>query len=114
MQVTKKNLSDTKVRLTLAADAELLRAVKQAVLRDLARHTKIQGFREGKAPLSIVEKHADPARLQAEFVEQAINQLYGAALGQERLRPVAQPEVKIAKFVPFDALEIEAEVEVVG
>jgi trigger factor len=114
MQITKKNLSDTKVHLTLAADDELLQSVKQHVLREFARSMKIQGFREGKAPLAMVEKNADPARLQSEFVEHAINKLYVAALDQEKLRPVDQPEVKIVKFVPFDTLEIEAEVEVVG
>src|SRR4051812_14338228 len=114
MQVTKKNLSDTKVRLTLTADQQLLDSVKQRVLRELARGLKIQGFRPGKAPLNMVEKYADPARLQSEFLDHAMNELYGAALEQEALRPVDQPQVKITKFVPFSTLELEAEVEVVG
>jgi trigger factor len=114
MQVTKKNLSETKVQLTLTADAEMLQGVKQVILKEFARDMKIQGFRAGKAPLQMVEKHADPQRLQAEFLDHAVNQLYGAAIDEHKLRPVAQPDVKIAKFVPFDTLEVEAEVEVVG
>jgi trigger factor len=114
MQITKKKLSDTKVQLKLIADADLLQKTKEHVLSEFARTTKIQGFREGKAPLAMVEKNVDQARLQSEFVEHAINDLYVAALDKEKLRPVAQPEVKISKFVPFDTLEIEAEVEVVG
>ena len=114
MQITKKNLSDTKVHLTLVADTALLDEVKQRVLREFAGSVKIQGFREGKAPLNMVEKHADPARLQSEFVEHAINRLYVQALEEEKLRPVEQPEVKIGKFVPFDTLEIEVTVEIVG
>jgi len=114
MQITKKNLSDTKVQLNLVADAELLQKTKEHVLQEFAKTTKLQGFREGKAPLNMVEKAVNPVRLQSEFVEHAINDLYVAALDQEKLRPVAQPEVKITKFVPYDTLEIEAEVEVVG
>jgi trigger factor len=114
MQVTKKNLSDTKVQLTLVADAELLSHVKEEVLRHFARTTKIQGFREGKAPLNMVEKQADPVRLQSEFLDRAMSRLYSDAISEHKLRPVAQPEVKITKFVPFDTLEIETEVEVVG
>ena len=114
MHVTKKFLSDTKVNLTLIADEPLLEAEKQKVLAEFARKVKIQGFREGKAPLQIVEKHVDPSQLQAEFLEHAINRLYLAAVDHEKLRPVTQPQVKIAKFVPFDTLEIEAELEVVG
>lgn len=114
MQITKKDLSSTKVRLTLIADAEILKNAKQRVLREFAQSMKVQGFREGKAPLNIVEKNVDQTRLQAEFAEQAVNDLYVAAISQENLRPVHQPEVKITKFVPFDTLEVEAEVEVVG
>lgn len=114
MHVTKKNLSDTKVKLTLTADAALLEAEKKKVLLEFAKTVKIQGFREGKAPLNMVEKSVDPTRLSSEFLEHAVNRLYLAALDHEKLRPVAPPEVKISKFVPFDTLEVEAEVEVVG
>ena len=81
---------------------------------ELAQSLKIQGFREGKAPLNMVEKSVDPSRLQTEFLEHAVNRLYLAALDHEKLRPVVPPEVKITKFVPFETLEVEAEVEVVG
>jgi trigger factor len=114
MQVTKKNLTDTNVQLTLVADQDLLKAAKQQTLQSFAGSMKLPGFREGKAPLAIVEKQVDQTRLQSEFIERALNALYVAALDQEKLRPVAEPKIKITKFVPFDALEVEAEVEVVG
>ncbi len=114
MQVTKKNLSDTKVQLTLAADAEQLQAAKQETLRHFAKTIKVQGFREGKAPLNMVEKHVEPAQLQADFLDRVMNLMYAQALSDDSLRPVDQPQVKITKFVPYDTLELEAEVEVVG
>jgi trigger factor len=114
MHVTTKNLSDTKVKLTLIADAELLQAEKEKTLKAFAETVKIQGFREGKAPLNMVEKHVEPARLQSEFLERAVNRLYLAALDHENLRPVDKPQIKINKFVAFDTLELEAEVEIVG
>jgi trigger factor len=114
MQITTKNLSDTKVQLTIAAEKALLEEVKQHALQHFARSMKLPGFREGKAPMAMVEKHADPTRLQSEFLEQAVNRAYGHALEQEKLQPVAQPEIKLTKFVPFDTLEFEATVEIVG
>jgi len=114
MQVTKNYTSETRIKLTLVADQGLIEAEKQKVLREFASKIKIQGFREGKAPLNMVEKSVEPARLQSEFLEHAINRLYLAAIDHEGLRPVTQPEVKITKFVPFETLEIEAELEVVG
>lgn len=114
MQITKKNLSDTKLQLKIVVDSEMLARVKDATLREFARTMKLPGFREGKAPLAIVEKNADPNRLQSEFVKQAVNDSYLEVLRTEKLRPVAQPEVTVTKFVPLDALEYEATVEVVG
>ncbi len=114
MHVTKKYSSDTKLTLTLTADEALLTAEKEKALHELAHNVKIQGFREGKAPLPMIEKAVDPARLQSEFLDHAINRLYVAAIDHEKLRPVTQPEVKITKFVPFNTLEVEIEVEVVG
>ncbi len=114
MQVTKKNLSDTKVQLTVVADASQLAAAKKTTLEHLAGEMKLSGFRQGKAPLALVEKNANPATLQTEFLDRAMNLIYGAIVDDQKLRPVAQPKVSIAKFVPFDTLELSFEVEVVG
>ena len=115
MQVTKDSLSPTRFKLTLVADEDLLSQVKHRVLTHLGQqHVKLQGFRQGKAPLELVEKNADPSLLQSEFLEEAVNALYVAAVNGEKLRPVEQPEVSVNKFVPFTTLEVTAEVEAVG
>ncbi len=114
MQVNKKNLSDTKVQLTVVADADQLAAAKKATLEHLAGEMKLSGFRQGKAPLALVEKNANPSTLQTEFLDRAMNVVYGAVVDDQKLRPVAQPQVSISKFVPFDTLELSFEVEVIG
>ena len=115
MQVSKKQLSDTKVQLTIIADTESMAAAKQEVLEHLGKsQVKMQGFRQGKAPLSLIEKQLDPAVLQSEFLETIVNKLYVDAVNQENVRPVERPEVAIKKFVPFTTLEVEATVETVG
>ena len=114
MQITKNQLSPTSVKLTISADADFLQAVKDRVLRRLARNAKIQGFRPGHAPLNVVEKHADQQVLQTEFLDEALNSMYAAALDEQKLRPVAQPKASVTKFVPFSTLEAEFETEVVG
>jgi len=114
MQTTKNQLSPTKVELTITADQAFLDTVKDHVLSDFAKNMSVAGFRKGHAPKHMVEKHADSTRLQAEFLDHAINDLYVKAINGEKLRPVAQPEVNVTKFVPFTALEFKATVEVVG
>ncbi|HET6924682.1 MAG TPA: trigger factor [Candidatus Saccharimonadales bacterium] len=114
MQVALEKLNPTKFKLTITADSELLLQVKGHVLGDLAKQVKLPGFRAGKAPAELVEKNVDQSVLQQEFLEHAVNELYTRAVQEKQLRPVAQPQVSIAKFVPFSTLEITAEVEAVG
>ncbi|MBC7581462.1 trigger factor [Aeromicrobium sp.] len=114
MQITKDQMSPTNVKLTIKADEAALAAAKQVVLMQLAKNIKVQGFRTGKAPMSVVEKNVDQQTLQSEFLDTMVNQLYVEAVTKEGLRPVNRPDVSITKFVPFNTLEITAEVEVIG
>ena len=114
MQVSRKNTSDTRVVLSISADEALLGAVKEQTLKNLSQNTKVPGFREGTAPLNLVEKHADQQILQAQFIDEALNRLYAEAAQSEKIRPVGNPNVNITKFVPFTTLEFEAEVEILG
>lgn len=114
MQVVKSQLTPTTTKLVITVTQEECDAIKQIVLRQMAKTIKLPGFRPGKAPLNLVEKNVDQSQLQNEFLQTALNQFYGDALDQERVRPVAQPEVSVTKFVPFSTLEFSAEVEAIG
>lgn len=106
--------NDTEAVVVVVADTAELTTIKQQIISEQASNVKIAGFREGKAPLELVEKQLDPARLQTQFLEEAVNQLYPQAIRSEKLRPVGQPDISIQKFVPFTTLEFEAKVPVIG
>ena len=114
MQVHTKQLSDTSVELGIVADTAELDEIKTETLKHLRQHVKLAGFREGQAPLAMVERNADQNTLQAEFLDNAVNRLYIDAATEAKLRPVGQPQISIKKFVPFTALELTATVEVIG
>ena len=114
MQVKRTNISDTKTKLTISASEAYLAPIKERTLLKLSGKVKLQGFREGKAPLNLVEKNLDPQTLQSEFLEDAMSQLYPEAAQAEKLRPIDRPQITLKKFVPFTELEFEAEVEVLG
>jgi trigger factor len=112
LHVERKN--DTLVLITAQTDHEELLGIKQKVLKKLAPQVKVAGFRNGKVPFDIAEKHLDQATLQTECIDEAVNTIYITALKEERLRPVSQPKVEITKFVPFSVLEVRMEIPVVG
>lgn len=114
MQIERTNLSETSVKLLITATSAELFPLKSHVLGHFRSKVKIAGFREGKAPLDMVEKNVDPAMLQSEFLEEAVQNLYVQALDTEKIRPVDRPEVQLKKFVPFTDLQFEVEVPVIG
>lgn len=107
MHVQKTTNSPTEVTLTITAAPEDLEPIKQQILKKLSKDVKIPGFRGGKVPPQLVEKHVDQATYQTEFLDEAMTQLYSKALEQEKIRPVTQPKVDVKKFVPFTVLEYE-------
>lgn len=114
MQIKKEQLTPTDIKLTITASESEIQAAKEAVLASLSQTAKIPGFRPGKAPASVVEKNVDQAALQSQVLDELIGRLYFEAVKQEELRPAAQPNIALSKFVPFNTLEFTAEVSVVG
>ena len=114
MHISKSNPTSTEAKLVIKAEAKELLKAKENVLSQLAPGVKVPGFRAGHVPPAVLEKNVDPNTLQTEVLQEAISKLYASAVRQEDLRPVANPEISIKKFVPFTDLEFEAVVPVVG
>lgn len=114
MHVVKNDISSTKVSLTISAEETTLAPIKAEVVKRLSKDVKLPGFREGTAPPALVEKNIDQKTLQADFLDEAMTQLYAKAAMQEDVRPLTRPEVNIKKFVPFTSLEFEVITHVIG
>lgn len=114
MNISSEKLSPTSIKLTITVDQAKLDKAKQSVLKQLSKDVKVPGFRPGTAPANLIEKQIDQAVLQSEVIDQVINEAYVAAVEQEKIRPVASPQIAVSKFVPFTTLEFTAEIEVIG
>lgn len=114
MQITRTDITPTKAKLVVTADETDLLKLKNHTLEHFRNRLKLPGFRQGKAPLNVVEKNADQTQLQAEFLDEAVNHLYQMAAEKEKLKPLGNPQVSLRKFVPFSELEFECEVDVLG
>lgn len=112
MQVTKTDLSETKVKLTVAVTAAELADVKQNTIQKLGKNVKAPGFRPGKAPLSVIEQQLGENYIQAETMQAVLNKFYSLAVADQKLRTLNSPEADVTKFVAYSELEFTAEVEV--
>lgn len=114
MHVKRTNLSDTEIKLTIAAAEPDMAPYKSQILHKLSAQVKLPGFRPGTAPINLVEKNVDQNTLQTEFLDLAMSELYAKAAQAEDVRPVTRPDVAIKKFVPFTELEFEVTTSVIG
>ena len=113
MQITRKDNSPTSVSLTIQASEQELEPIKRHVLSHFS-DVKVPGFRAGRAPAHLIEKHVDQQRFFDEFMEHAINELWRRAIDEQKLRPAGQPKIEIKKFVPYTQLEFDTEQDVIG
>lgn len=114
MQTKVTHPSKSEAEMVIIPTALELSSIKKHVLGHFISQVKVPGFRAGKTPLELVEKHADPQALQAKFLDEAVEQLYRKGVESQNLRPIAAPKVSLTKFVPFTTLEFTAVVPVIA
>ena len=112
MEITRKQLADTKVQLTISVGAKELADAEKTALNKLSKTTKVPGFREGKVPMSVAAKHVDPAKLQEQVLDDGLSRAVAEAFLSEKLQALDRPAVEVKKYVPGEALEFTAECEV--
>ena len=112
MKTTIKNLSDTKVQLTITLSPESLAIAEQVATTKLARDIKVAGFRKGKVPLAVAVKNIDPAMLQEQTIDSAISKAVSEAFLTNEIQALDRPAVEVKKYVPGETLEFTAEAEI--
>lgn len=100
MKVTLERLPESRVQLDIEVDQERLdRSIDEAYKR-LARKARIPGFRPGKAPRSIIERHFGREGLLREAVEDLVPQAYNEAIETEDIEAIDQPHLEIVQLEP--------------
>lgn len=112
MKTTVKNLSDTRVEVTISVDATELADAEKVALVKLSNTVKVPGFRKGKVPASVAAKHVQPQALQEQLIDDAISRAVAESFTTENIQALQRPSVTIKKFVPMQELEFVAEVDV--
>jgi trigger factor len=113
MKITTKNLTKTKIELTVTLDSTDIKPAHQKAILILSSKAKFPGFRKGKAPAAIVEKYLDPNELNDQTLDIAVRHAIPHAFSDQSLRPVSMPEVNITKYVPSDTIEFTATAEII-
>lgn len=80
---------------------EFLNYLKRAT-KELGKEIEINGFRKGKAPLEILEKIIDPAKVLSKASQLAVRESYFKLIKENNLEPISLPKVEIKKISKGD------------
>lgn len=112
MKYTVKNLSDTKIEISVTLDKEDLSSARKKSLERLAKEVKIEGFRKGKAPLNLAEKAINPNDLNSATVDYAVRVSVPEVFMKASKQPLVVPNVEVTKFVPDETVEYKATADI--
>jgi len=117
MKTEVANVSEVERRVKVELDAALVAGAIDKAYNNLKKKVRLPGFRPGKAPLSILQKHFK-AQIEDEVINELVQQSFPEAMEKENIKPVSMPKVEngvLEKGKDFSytvAVEIKPEIDV--
>lgn len=95
MKTTVETVDATTVILTVEVPAADLAEAMAKAFKKIAAQISVPGFRKGKVPARIIEQRVGRAAVVDHAVDEALPELYRAAIDAEELRPIGRPAIDI-------------------
>ncbi len=111
MQVSLTATGGLERRLEVAVPAQAVTSEIETRLKQLARTSRLKGFRPGKAPLQVVRKQFGD-QVRAEVVSDLMRKSFAEAVSKEQLTPAAGPRIEPIALDPGSDLKYAAVFEV--
>ena len=112
MQITKTPGPKSTIKLEIELPAERLARATDDAVRRLSRRTRVPGFRPGKAPRPVLERHLGPGVIHEEAVEHLVQDAYREALVEEDILPLTNADVDIVQAQEGQPVIFKATVQV--
>ena len=97
MQITRTPAPKSTVQLQIELPPDRLDRALDAAVRALAKRTRIPGFRPGKAPRPVLERHLGPGVVMEEAVDHLMQDAYREALIKEDILPLSNADVEVVQ-----------------
>lgn len=111
MQISVEKSSNLERRLTVEVPEERIEEQVDSRLQNLRKSVRIDGFRQGKAPLKVVRQRFGE-RVRAEIVGEMLQSTIAEAMTSEDLKPAGQPVIDPVSSAPGKGLTYTATFEV--
>lgn len=106
-----EKLDNNEVKLDIEIDAKESAFEYDKACKRLSKRVNVAGFRPGKAPKAILEKHIGKEALQREVLESLLPQIFAQTIYENKLDVVSEPYIESYEFAPDHALKVVAKIE---
>ncbi len=100
-QVSKEELADRQMRLTISIPNETLEPELRNVARRIAKNISVPGFRKGKAPYNVLLAYYGRDALAEEWYEKEGDAFFQKVLETEGIKPFRSPTLEDVNWSPF-------------
>lgn len=111
MAVTVETLDKLERKMTLTLPVNAIQSEVDSRLKKLARTVKMDGFRPGKVPLSVVAQRYGYS-VQYEVMNDKVGEAFATAANEAKLRVAGQPKITEKEGAPEGELAFDAVFEV--
>src|SRR4051812_47637186 len=112
MQVNKTPGPNSTVLLEIEVPPERVSRAMDEAVRHLAKRTRVPGFRPGKAPRAVLERHLGPGAVLEDAVDHLVQESYRDALISEDIVPLTNADVDVVQAEEGLPLIFKATVQV--
>ena len=103
VKVSTEKLPESQIALQIEVDDDRLERAMDSAYRRLANRVKIPGFRPGKAPRAVVQRHLGEDAIRQEAIDRLMPELYKEALAQESIEPIDRAIYELVQEQPLVA-----------
>lgn len=97
MKTEVKKLDGTKCEINIALTGEKVKNKFEEVFAQIAKEAKVPGFRPGKAPRDMLEKHY-AAAVHEQVLKELVPDVYNQAIASEKLDVIELPRISEVKL----------------
>ncbi|TET94578.1 MAG: hypothetical protein E3J29_08115, partial [Dehalococcoidia bacterium] len=101
VRVSTERIPDSQVVLQIEVEPDQMERSLERAYHRLAQRTELPGFRKGKAPRQMLERHLGRERLVHEALDMLIPEAYNQALNEHQIEAIDQPRLDIVQEEPL-------------
>ena len=103
---TTKKLPKSTIELTVDIDWQTIQDEYAVTFDKLHTDLTVEGFRKGKAPKAIAEKHIAKDQVYKELLNTLLSKIYQEILQKDGLKPIANPKIDLKKAKENEAWQV--------